>query len=276
MALKLNDILRIKEEDVWKVRVKFNVHSGWEHPLDVYKTNPELINTQWLLWRSDKKYYPNEGILAVSLIPVGWDLWLLTTVKRITKILDVTDDIGYEGEELTEYKSLYGRLVVKYHKSTRQGVRTLNSVADELIVHELLPDMFEGDEFAGYDNVRLSYDQLRRIVVNQKRDWKAALENQKAVYLITDMQTGKLYVGSATSENGMLLARWSSYVENGHGGNVGLIELINREGFEYVQRNFMYSILENYNAKVDDHVILSRESWWKETLGSRIFGYNKN
>ena len=33
---------------------------------------------------------------------------------------------------------------------------------------------------------------------------------------------------------------------------------------------------ENYNAKVDDHIILERESWWKETLQTRIFGYNSN
>ena len=37
-----------------------------------------------------------------------------------------------------------------------------------------------------------------------------------------------------------------------------------------------YSILENYNARVDDSVILERESWWKETLQSRKFGYNAN
>ena len=36
------------------------------------------------------------------------------------------------------------------------------------------------------------------------------------------------------------------------------------------------SILENYNAKVDDHIILARESWWKETLQSRTWGYNSN
>lgn len=38
----------------------------------------------------------------------------------------------------------------------------------------------------------------------------------------------------------------------------------------------MVSTLVNYNARVDDHVILERESWWKETLQSRAFGYNSN
>ncbi|MBQ4284183.1 MAG: hypothetical protein IJB96_09690 [Lachnospira sp.] len=63
---------------------------------------------------------------------------------------------------------------------------------------------------------------------------------------------------------------------DGHGGNKELKLLVEEKGFDYVKMHFQYSILENYNAKVDDHVILSRESWWKETLQSRVFGYNAN
>ncbi|MDY5944446.1 MAG: OPT/YSL family transporter, partial [Faecalibacterium sp.] len=97
-----------------------------------------------------------------------------------------------------------------------------------------------------------------------------------AVYLITDTKTGKLYVGSATSQTGMLLQRWSSYIADGHGGNEALKELVKKQGFDYVKENFQYSILENYNARMDDEYILRRESWWKETLRTREFGYNKN
>jgi len=85
-----------------------------------------------------------------------------------------------------------------------------------------------------------------------------------------------MYVGSATSDYGMLLQRWKSYVANGHGGNKELVELVNKKGYEYIKANFQYSILENYNAKVDDHIILERESWWKETLQTRRYGYNSN
>ncbi len=192
------------------------------------------------------------------------------------KKIKYLNHVGYEARELTEYSSLYGRLILKFHKTSMQGVMKYETVCDEITVHELLPDTFEGDDFPGYDNVRLSYDQLNRIIVNQKRDWIAALGNQKAVYLITDTNTGKLYVGSATSDNGMLLARWSAYSANGHGGNVELVKLVEQEGFDYIKKYFTYAILENYNAKVDDHVILSRESWWKETLKTRQFGYNDN
>ena len=59
-------------------------------------------------------------------------------------------------------------------------------------------------------------------------------------------------------------------------GNVELEKLIREKGFVYVKENFQYSILENYNARMDDQYILKREAWWKETLKSREFGYNAN
>ena len=156
-----------------------------------------------------------------------------------------------------------------------QGVY-YSTVRNDLEVLQLLSAAFDGDEFPGYDNVRLSYMQLASILERRKQSWIAALENQKAVYLITDTNNGKLYVGSATSDNGMLLQRWRNYAENGHGGNKELIALVNAKGFDYVKQYFQYSILENYNAKIDDHVVLKREAWWKDTLQSRRFGYNSN
>ena len=84
----------------------------------------------------------------------------------------------------------------------------------------------------------LEVSGAERITESGKSDWKAALENQKAVYLLTDTKTGKLYVGSATSENGMLLQRWKNYVANGHGGNKELRELVDEKGFDYIKDNF--------------------------------------
>lgn len=74
----------------------------------------------------------------------------------------------------------------------------------------------------------------------------------------------------------MLLQRWTSYIDNGHGDNTELVKLINQEGFEYVQKFFQYAILENYNSRVDKKIILQRESYWKDILGTRQFGYNAN
>lgn len=271
----IDDLLHIPPEIAGGVKVKFNQHNGYNDPMELYLQEPDTVNTQWLFWRTKQRYF-NVGQIAICLLKLSYDTWLLTTIKRVTKELGVYDGINYEGEELEEYRQYYGRVIIKYHKTAQTQGMFYSTVQKDLEVLQLLPAAFDGEEFPGYDNVRLSYLQLAAIIQRRKQSWVAALENQKAVYLITDTSNGKLYVGSATSDKGMLLARWSSYVENGHGGNKELIALVREKGLEYVQQHFQYSILENYNARIDDHVVLKRESWWKETLQSRKFGYNDN
>ena len=268
--IKLNDILRLSDTQVDKAKVKFNMYNGDEDPIDIYKTNPDLINKQWLYWRSQNRYF-DVGQIAICLVRIRNDYWLLTTVDTVEKELNIKDGINYLGTPFEEYKSFYGRTIIKYHKTFQR-----TTIINDLEVAQILPDIFDDDDFPGYDNVKLSYLQLFRILERGKKDWIAALNNQKAVYLITDTHTGKLYVGSATSDKGMLLQRWSNYVNNGHGGNKELIKIVKNNGFDYIKKYFQYSILENYNAKVDDEIILKRESWWKDILQTRKFGYNDN
>lgn len=274
-CIRLNDLLGIPDSEAASVKVKFNQNNGSEDPMELYLRDPEIVNHQWLFWRNKQRYF-NVGQIAICLLKLSYDTWLLTTVKRVTKELGTLNGINYEGQELEEYRRYFGRVVIKYHKTAQTQGMFYSTVCDELEVLEILPNVYDGDEFPGYDKVSLSYTQLQSIIERQKKSWIAALENQKAVYLITDKSNGKLYVGSATSDSGMLLTRWSSYIENGHGGNVELKKLVSEKGFAYIKQNFQYSILENYNARVDDRVILDRESWWKETLQCRAFGYNDN
>ena len=273
--IMLNDLLHFDDAEVPNVRVKFNISNGYDDPLDLYKTNPDEVNVTWFLWHDDRRYF-NVGQTAICLLKLRGDQWLLTTIKKITRLLDVTDGVGYDADEVKEYEQYFGRLVVEYHNPCRTMGRKYENVMDELEVVHILNEQYTGNEFPGYENVRLSYPLLKNIVDRQLPGWVDALRNQKAVYLITDTKTGKMYVGSATSQTGMLLQRWSSYAADGHGGNVELRELVKQQGFDYVKENFQYSILENYNARMDDGYILKRESWWKETLCTRTHGYNKN
>ncbi len=273
----LNDILNISQEEIENTRIKFNIYNGYIDPLELYKENPEQVNTTWFLWHENRRYFHN-GQIAICFLRIASDTWLLTTIKRIIKEIDVDIEggIGYEAEEVEEYRKYFGRLLVKFHNTNKAMGRTFESVMNDLEVLEILNDKFTGDEFPGYENVRLTYSQLKTIIERQLPGWISALQNQKAVYLITDTETGKLYVGSATAQYGMLLQRWSDYVFNGHGGNEGLKDVVLNYGFDYVKNNFQYSILENYNARMDDDYILKRETWWKNTLKSREFGLNKN
>ena len=271
----LKDLLKFTPEQEEIAKVKFNIHNGSENPIDIYKNNPDLINKQWLYWRNENRYF-SVGQIAICLVRIRDDYWLLTTVDTVDSDLNVKKGINYTGKPFNEYQGYYGRTVVKFHKKFQtQGINYTN-IKDRLEVCQILPDTFDDDDFPGYDRVRLSFAQLKNILDRHKKDWIAALESQKAVYLITDLSNGKLYVGSATSDKGMLLQRWQNYISNGLGGNKELKNIVDTKGIKYVQDNFQYSILENYNSKIDDNVILARESWWKEILQTRKYGYNNN
>lgn len=274
----LNDILHFGQDELPKVRVKFNIYNGYHDPLELYKEDPDKVDAEWLLWQEKRRYF-RKGQIAICFLKISSDTWLMTAVKRILKELDVDPNkggVGYDAQDVEQYKKYCGRLIIKYHNASRTMGRKFTSVMQDLEVLEILNDQFTGDDFPGYENIRLSYRQLKNIIDRQLPGWIAALQNQKAVYLITDTKTGKLYVGSATAQYGMLLQRWSDYLQNGHGGNEGLAEIVRKKGFDYIKENFIYSVLENYNARVDDDYIRKRETWWKDTLCTKEFGYNKN
>lgn len=269
----LNDLLKI--EDLSKYKIKFNIHNGYEDPMLVYIQNPEIVNNQWLFWRTEQRYF-NVGESVICLLRIGYDKWLLTTIKEVETEFGIKNGINYHGKELIKHNMYYGRIIVKFHKTFQRAVVWSDKIMDQLEVLQILPSVYDGVDFPGYDKVSLSFKQLETIVNRHKKDWVKALENQKAVYLIRDSHNGKLYVGSATGDNGMLLQRWSNYITNGHGGNIELVDVVHTLGMDYIKEHFHYSILENYNSRVDKSYILNRESWWKSILGTRSFGYNLN
>ena len=244
---------------------------GWD-PLELWKNKEIDALLTGHYWNSESKKSFADGQITIGFVRLNEnDKWLLFHVGKITRDLDVYSGMGYEYKELKEYKKYYGRLIVHFRNSSQNTIRMANTVLDDCEVYKILPEVFDDDVFPGYDNINISWKELSRVI--EKKTWKTALENQKGVYLITDTKTGKRYVGSAYGED-MILGRWNAYVKSGHGGNKKLKKL----DFEYIKKNFKYSILDIFKSTTDDDVIIQRESWWKETLMTRIekFGYNDN
>jgi len=152
-----------------------------------------------------------------------------------------------------------GLLIIKFKNKTQTRIRSAESVIDRCYVSQIFPDTFENDLFPGYEKVNISWDELRRVI--EKENLKTAPQNQKGMYLMTDISNGKMYVCSAYGEN-MILGRWLAYVNIGYRGNIGLKTLM----FDHIKENFEYSILEIYKSTTDDQIIIVRESWWKEAL----------
>ncbi|HKO81534.1 MAG TPA: GIY-YIG nuclease family protein, partial [Chitinophagaceae bacterium] len=241
------------------------------NPIEMFKNGmiPIMLRGQYWNYKKNKSYKVGQITIGLVKIKPGEDFWLLFHVGKITKDLNIFEGIGYEYEVLPEYEKYAGRLIVKYKNEVQALVRHAESVIDTCYVSQLLPDTFDNDLFPGYERVNLSWQEMQRVL--EKENWQTALQNQKGVYLLTDITNGKTYVGSAYGEV-MLLGRWRAYIKTGHGGNARLKQL----SFDYIKQNFKYSILDIYKSTTDDQVIIDRESWWKEVLHSRKFGYNEN
>ena len=266
----LNDILQIKDLDNVKIRLNVMFGGNW-NPIEIFKDGNinEILKGHYWNYSSKKSYKDGQTTVGLIRIKPNEDLWLLIHVGKITKDLNKFNDVGYEFEVLEKYRKYFGRIIVKYKNSSQTLIRNALTIINDCEIHQILPDVFDNDLFPGYESVNISWQELTRVI--DKESWKTALQNQKAVYLITDISNGKKYVGSAYAEN-MLLNRWQNYVKSRHGGNIQLKQLSK----EHIESNFRYSILDIFKSTTDDKVILSRESWWKDTLLTRKFGYNSN
>ncbi len=266
----LNDILNIKTLENVKIRFNLMFDDNW-NPIENFKNNQHEVLLRGQYWNYKQKKSYKDGEITIGFIRLSKedDSWLLFHIGKITKDLNVLDGVGYEYETLSEFEKYFGRLIIKFKNSVQAMIRYADSVISECEVIKILPDIFDNDNFPGYDRVNVSWAELSRVL--DKEYWKTPLQNQKGVYLITDISNGKMYVGSAYGEN-MLLGRWNSYVKTGHGGNIELKKL----DFDHIKSNFRYSILDIFKSSTDDGLIIERESWWKEVLLTRVYGYNKN
>lgn len=141
-------------------------------------------------------------------------------------------------------------------------------------VVEILPKGFV-KTFPGYENVVLLFDELEKIIKNPdaNRQWKEMLSNVYGVYLILDTTNGQQYVGSAYGKDGIWL-RWSNYVQNKHGGNKLLIDILNNDPLRY--KKFQFSILNVLPNSSLHEQIIQLENVTKEKLGTRVYGLNSN
>lgn len=282
MAIKLNDLLKI--QNLSNVKIRFNIKSdriGFD-PIKAYHQSRESILIS-NYYNSEKKEWFNEGDIVIGLLQMNKEnCWLLFDIAKITKnyhkysVPNAQINTFYEHETLEEYSDYFGRLIVKIHKSWRGPIRNANTVIDNIEVSELLPSEFDQlNTFPGYDSVNLSWLELKTVL--ERDNWKTALENQKGIYLITDIATNKRYVGSAYGQN-MMLGRWNEYASTRHGNNVELKNLVDEKGKKYIEENFRYTILEIHKNLTPDDTIIKRESFWKEILLTRNpdYGYNNN
>ena len=284
-TIKLNDILQLNEKQLDSAKIRFMVSSdriGFNPALDAEDVEKQdKLNLEDLVFNRQTSISFKEGVIAIGFIRIRDDYWLMTGM------VEVLNDNGLGKPATAKYltKKYNFRLVIKFHKDFQNGIVKASTIINQLEVIEIWnPDKGLGEKaFPGYKNVTIDYGDLKK-KVELSDEWRTALKARKGVYLISDKLTGKLYVGSAYGEDG-ILGRWTTYltsgydkneVENGQYPNIEFQKLIREKGLSYIKENFQYSILETFTDDVSDEYIIARESYWKEALLSRKFGYNAN
>ena len=281
--LKLNDILHLTKNQIANTKIGLNM--GWQgrtHFLDWYESDPNERNTDFTYHshQGKQRNFTSIGQLCFGFVRLqeSDDKWLLVSVGEITSIPSL-ENIGTCGHrELPEFSGLVGRLIVSYHKGNTYSRYIFNAAGliDKIEVSEILPNIYEPIKFEGFENVHLPFKTLKLMLEGVKyADYRAALSGVKGIYCITDMRNGKLYIGSASGEDG-ILQRWNEYKNSFTGGNVGLKDLLDKNGEEYFVENFTYTLLEFFPKNTPLSYIYRRENYWKEVFKTRIFGYNKN
>lgn len=170
-------------------------------------------------------------------------------------------------DALKEYE---GKLTIDWGKSTRMWHQ--RGITGKPVI-SIQPD--ERKVFSGFEDLVLSYDELKEIVYNPEvyEAWKVALSSVYAIYLIVDRESGKQYVGSAYGSGG-LWDRWSCYIETHHGNNKRMRALL----CDYPDRyhNFQFSILQILPKTLTADEVIAIESRYKKKLLSIQFGMNDN
>jgi hypothetical protein len=270
-------IFPFHETGMGEYKLHLATWNGHHHPLDVYLHNPD----HWIMWnesRSGRDDFNRQYIFSLIQYYHESNKWLF---GGIFEVIDRFEDWqetnrGYQVRKVEQYENLVGRLIIDFTLGVRGRSFLLENHFDQFTISQILKQPYDGAVFPGYENIHLSFGELASLIKHEKRDWKAALENVKGVYVIFDTSNGKKYVGSAYGDQG-IWSRWSSYVKSEHGNNQGLIELLGSNDENYARENFRFSLLEYRPMKTDDKEVRERESFWKEVLLSRgEFGYNGN
>lgn len=160
-----------------------------------------------------------------------------------------------------EFDTYRGRLVIDWGDGERAWVQRADS--QDKSITEIRKERVD-PPFPGFAALRHPLDEIETVPVR----WADAMRNVRGIYLLVHRVSGQQYVGSAYGVDGFL-GRWKSYAD-GHGGNVGLKELgAPAEAFDV-------AILEVVGSEATNEEIFARETLWKEKLGTRVKGLNRN
>ena len=151
----------------------------------------------WNSWRGGRDDFSRQYIFALIEFYPQADRWLFGGAYQVLSRPRINYAHSYDVALLKDSEPLIGRLKVILKRPGRAKAVNLENHYRHMAVAEVLPEVYSGEHFSGFDSIELPFTTLETIVKSQRPDWKAALENAKGIYLITNTTNGKRYVGSA-------------------------------------------------------------------------------
>lgn len=233
-------------------------------------------------WQCGQKRMEFSRKYVVSLIRIpSTETWLFAGVFQNNgcsekKAYPERKDLYYQYDliKIFDTEEYAGRMYINFKNTARNFIRLGESIQNELAVCSISPARLTFGEFPGYRNVVLDRNSIGAILKLNLQSWRTALSVVKGIYVLTDRDGGKLYVGQANGDEG-IWGRWEYYFGSGHGGNVGLKEAFGT-GDENRLQNISFAILEVIDPNAEDSEIYRRETHWKQILLSRECGHNRN
>lgn len=179
----------------------------------------------------------------------------------------------YDLDAVPDFEDLVDRLVIDWGGGTQAWHQWYDRQPKEVI--EILPKGYIGS-FPGLLEIVLDFEELRLLTSHPEAnyEWRHHLSAVNGVYMILDNKTGTQYVGSACGRDG-IWQRWTDYARtSGTGGNKELKTLMEKDpGYH---RHFRFSILQTLPSNITRDEIIAIENLYKNKLGSRFHGLNRN
>jgi hypothetical protein len=167
------------------------------------------------------------------------------------------------------FDDLRDRLVIRWTGALAWVQKRL----DNKDILEILESGRKLPPFADYLEFSLTYEQLKDLFQNEEahRDWKTPLSAVAGVYMVLAQTSGKQYVGSAYGPGG-IWERWRKYAVSGHGGNIQLKALMQKNS-SYPEQ-FRFSLLQILPKTMAVEKVVKREWLYMRKLGTRATGLN--
>lgn len=178
-------------------------------------------------------------------------------------------------EEVEDFKHMSERVVIDWGKAVVSWHQDFTKQLKPVIrIDEGFDDENGVPRFISFPDTILNYHELKAIFEHNDEIWKRVLSSVNGIYLIQDKKTGKQYVGSTYSSEG-IWGRWQTYFQTGgHGNNKELEEIITND--PSYATHFQWCILEQLPINILPHEAIERENLYKSKFMTREFGYNKN